>query len=399
MSIRELVFSLLALAWLLLSNITRGEETGSVQPATYRAPVSVSEQQQQQLARIRAIVLNQGDNPQAVAKLVQLARELEPALAAQLYFDLSTEYLQLARYDQTSDILRQLLNLYAETPVASQALLRLVQLYSSSEVNYAQQTDSGIAASREAYNQFALRAVGDQLARQPQLGEDAALIFQRAVTSRNAQRAPLAQGLLTKLKHKADYEPWAARARAEQWLAGRRDNDCPVRTLACAAATERPHLDGQLDENYWQSEPPVQFVCDDEFLYLAVRYEKLSGVDYSPDARPRTHDADLAGHDQVRIRLDLDRDYTTSYELTLDHRGWTRDRCWLDSSWNPQWYVAAAADQQHWTIEAALPWSAITPTPPQAGDAIAVGIERTSPGVTPPAEAASPGEFVLLLFD
>ena len=60
-------------------------------------------------------------------------------------------------------------------------------------------------------------------------------------------------------------------------------------------------------------------------------------------------------HDRVAVRLDVDRDYTTAFELAVDHRGWTHDACWNDATWNPTWFVAAAADESTWTVEAAIP--------------------------------------------
>ena len=56
---------------------------------------------------------------------------------------------------------------------------------------------------------------------------------------------------------------------------------------------------------------------------------------------PRQRDADLSAHDRVTLRLDVDRDYTTAFELVVDHRGWTHDACWNDATWNPKWFVAA----------------------------------------------------------
>src|SRR6185436_18839670 len=99
----------------------------------------------------------------------------------------------------------------------------------------------------------------------------------------------------------------------------------------------------------------VRLAYDAEFLYIAVRTPNATGGDYAADDRPRAHDADLAAHDRVAIRLDTDRDYGSHFELDIDHRGWTRDTCVGDASSNPAWYVAAAADDASWTGEAAVP--------------------------------------------
>ena len=77
----------------------------------------------------------------------------------------------------------------------------------------------------------------------------------------------------------------------------------------------------------------------------------------------------------------MDRDYATYYRLSIDHRGWTHDECWGDASWNPTWYVAAGADDDTWTIEAAIPLKELTQQQPDAKTTWAVGVQRIVPGV------------------
>jgi hypothetical protein len=144
----------------------------------------------------------------------------------------------------------------------------------------------------------------------------------------------------------------------------------------------------------------VHFAFDEQFLYLAIECRKASGVDYPRDERPRPHDGDIEAHDHVRLRLDVDRDYASCYELLVDSRGWTADRCWGDASWNPEWFVAArdSADGQAWTAEAAIAWSELTSDPPELGQAWACAIDRRLPA-EPQAEDAAPESFVLLVFN
>src|SRR5690606_9808644 len=121
----------------------------------------------------------------------------------------------------------------------------------------------------------------------------------------------------------------------------------------CRVAAQRPHLDGELNEPLWQHAEAVplsssangetwdsqlRLAYDEEFLYLAIRSEKAEHADYAHDDTPRRYDADLSGRDRLRLCLDVDRDYVTYYELTLDHRGWTGDACWQSAAWNPRWY-------------------------------------------------------------
>src|SRR6185503_19280261 len=123
----------------------------------------------------------------------------------------------------------------------------------------------------------------------------------------------------------------------------------------------------------------VRITRDSEFLYVAIRCLKAPNVDYKPDDSPRPRDADLSRHDRVSLRFDIDRDYTTSFDLTVDSRGLTHDACWGDPTWNPTWYVAAANDENSWTIEAAIPIAVLSEKPPAPRDVWALAIRRTIP--------------------
>jgi hypothetical protein len=126
-------------------------------------------------------------------------------------------------------------------------------------------------------------------------------------------------------------------------------------------------------------------------------------AEQSADPRPR--DADLSQHDRLELLVDLDRDYATYYHLAVDDRGWTADSCWGDNTWNPQWFVATACDERAWTIEAAIPLTELTGTPPSPGVTWAINVQRTVPGVgfqawSLPASTAIQSEgFGYLLFE
>jgi hypothetical protein len=104
-----------------------------------------------------------------------------------------------------------------------------------------------------------------------------------------------------------------------------------------------------------------------------MRYEPARG------ARPR--DPDLEDRDRVDVLLDIDRDYTTYFRLTVDHRGWARDMCAGDVSWNPNWFIAAEETAEAWTVEAAVPLDQLGRRPPGSGEAWCVNVQRTAPGV------------------
>ena len=105
------------------------------------------------------------------------------------------------------------------------------------------------------------------------------------------------------------------------------------------------------------------------------------------------------------MRLDVDRDYTTAFELTVDSRGWVHDACWGDASWDPTWFVAADVEAESWTVEAAIPLAQLVADPPDARHVWAVAIRRTIPRTGyeswcgDPADADSPDQFGLLIYE
>jgi len=120
---------------------------------------------------------------------------------------------------------------------------------------------------------------------------------------------------------------------------------------------------------------------DKEFLYLAIHCRCAPQADYPAEDRTRERDADLSAFDHVELALDIDRDWTTFYHFSVDHRGWTAEKCWGDESWNPQWYVASVLDNQGWTIEAAIPLAELTTAPVGPKTVWALGLQRLVPGV------------------
>ena len=119
----------------------------------------------------------------------------------------------------------------------------------------------------------------------------------------------------------------------------------------------------------------------------------------------RLRDTDLSAHDRVEVFLDIDRDYCTYYRLAVDHRGWTNDSCWGDSTWDPNWFVAVKHERGAWTVEAAIPLKELLANPPPPGSTWAVGVQRVAPGVgfqswtTPAAVTVLPDGFGFLMFE
>jgi len=103
--------------------------------------------------------------------------------------------------------------------------------------------------------------------------------------------------------------------------------------------------------------------------------------------------------------IDLDRDFATYYRLAVDDRGWTREDCWGDATWNPTWFVAAASSADAWTAEAAIALDQLSGDLPEKGTAWAIGIQRIVPGAgfqswnTPAAVEVIPEGFGYLVFE
>ncbi|MFO7907496.1 MAG: sugar-binding protein, partial [Pirellulaceae bacterium] len=212
---------------------------------------------------------------------------------------------------------------------------------------------------------------------------------------------------------------WKRCAQAELWLSHGR-GVAPKPTYICRKATSRPRLDGELEDAIWQRAEPLELTSahhddgqwpatamlarDDQFLFLAATCRKTDECNYPSSSGPRPRDPDLSDHDRVELFIDVDRDYTSFYRLTVDHRGWTGEACMGNQDWNPTWYVACETTRRDWTIEAAIPWRQLVPQAPRENDTWAIGFHRIAPGTgiqsfTKPAAVSPRGEgFALLMF-
>jgi hypothetical protein len=217
-------------------------------------------------------------------------------------------------------------------------------------------------------------------------------------------------------------DPWRECVMLESWLMNRNGQSTPPKPIAaCRRTTDRPHLDGKLDDAVWQDAVPVQFATtagnlgadygckeaiergfrdkpnpeamreamsegtraafafDDQHLYIAVVCRHPAGMK-KDKLESRARDMELRAHDRVSILIDLDRDYQTYYQLQVDQRGAVADDCWGDRGWNPKWWVAINPDETGWTAEIAIPLSELTGDVVAPGKLWAVNVVRTIPG-------------------
>ncbi len=382
-------------------------------------------------------------DPNWAGQVVNLTGGLDAAAGSELLSQLATGYREAGRYELAADTLYLLARRYPDAPLADAALLWLVQYYASGERAHADSRGQGTDANPDTLANLPSQPVGglaapnkagvlsseDRLERaasligfleqaRPGLFAEPALRFAHAATQRargfgkDADKTTL---ILSKRSIAAD---WKRAAGAERWLA-KPEGLPPEKPLAnCRFTPRRPKLDGQLDDPAWSgaeairlsetasSEPntTIRFAHDEAFLYLAVEAAADAPAMIDNTAK-RPRDAELSDQDRVVLRIDTDRDYASTYDLTLDARGWTHDSLWGDRHWKPTWYVAADTGDRVWRAEAAVPLSQLADPEHVARAAWAVSLRRLRPGQPPaawPANAsseASPDAFGLLLFD
>jgi photosystem II stability/assembly factor-like uncharacterized protein len=229
----------------------------------------------------------------------------------------------------------------------------------------------------------------------PMAYAEGALKFPLAVALRRQGVPRTAEKVLAALAQLPKENVWAERSAAENWISHIQGLP-PIKTASATPAAKKPKLDGKLDDDTWLSARPVvltgslqendelataiAMMYDHEFLYLAVSCRRSGKFAYEPDPKPRTYDFDLAKQDRVELTLDIDRDYTSGWQLAFDHQGRTADACWEDATWNPQWFVASGGDDNYWTAEIAIPWAELAPHSPQTRDVWAIGLQRIVPG-------------------
>jgi len=403
------------------------------------------------------------DDGRWLGEIGELTRGMDEGSAAELLFQLAERYRQRGRPEMAAESFDLLAGRYPKHPLATASLVWLVQYYSSSEAGWRvaqrQKVNSrevnmrqasaiakpsaglhpveraGGGRSTKTRNHTAIaqvQSLGDDRATraanyakqleqsQPAMFAEPAVRFPLAAAHREQGLPRQAERFYLGLRRSRQHDAWWACAQGESWLEEPKGVG-PKPIWTCRRAGSKPRLDGKLDDAVWRTSEKVELhsqqrddadwpalamlAYDDEFLYFAGSSRYASPARPTESAGPRSRDADLSRQDRLELLLDLDRDYASWYRLTVDHRGWTGESCWGDATWDPDWFVAAKSSDGAWTMEAAIPLSELSASPPQSKHVWAVGMQRTAPGVgfqswTKPAAIEPVGEgFGYLIFE
>ncbi|WP_442483891.1 YCF48-related protein [Aeoliella sp. SH292] len=401
---------------------------------------------------VRLLDYSEG-NPIWSAQVVNLTGGLDPQTGGELVYQLAEGYRETGRHAMAADTMYLLARRYPDHPLTEQALVWLVRYYASGEVSHVtarQQAmqartkplanvdykksagaprnesielptndDGGTATLTSDERLERASLLGGYLEKaRPALYSEPALRFPLAVTSRKLGYNNTTERYFMVLGRSGSDRGWSSAARVENWLA-KPDELPPSKPLVtCKATLSPPRLDGVFDEAMWKSAEmlrvatsagrnddtaaTMQLARDTDYLYVAITCPLLRDEKYEATSASRTRDADLSAYDRVRLSIDIDRDYVSAYEMTVDCRGWTHDTCWGDKNWNPRWFVASKMNETNWTAELAIPWSEVVKPEPAVLDTWCLRVTRQNArghsaswtGVS----GDTPDSFGLLLF-
>jgi len=208
---------------------------------------------------------------------------------------------------------------------------------------------------------------------------------------------------------------------SQQWTNLNRSTPGP-QTVRATWSASSPYLDGKLDETIWQSghrfpldhggEATVQVAYDADFIYLGIRGQRLdqqtdlaagtSGkkAGAPADTKTRSRDHSLDGQDRYVIRIDVDGDLLTAYELEFNARSQTRDSCDGFTQWQPTWFIALADDAEDTVAEIAIKKSDLIGPLQTPGQHWNLSLLRPQPGTTRNTFVLpNPGQWCRIVFD
>lgn len=373
-------------------------------------------------------------------QVMTVSKSLSPAAGGDLLFQLGKRLQRGGRGTDAAAVFSEVLQRNPTGPLANLATQELLQHWSSAEIAHCERqrasgmaglrtggdgntapepvtlasgaaktgrsvenpaavrigTEGGIAielANRDEGLQRALDLANNIEQGDSSLRQQPAVEFVIAAARREAGFDREAERFYLEAAQSSTGDPWSLCALGERWLADPQ-KEPPKPVIRTYLSASPPHLDGILDDECWQtceavpitrspeSQDPdatVLLTYDNGYLYLAAVC-RGGMVNPSEESRgPRPRDPQLANHDRLQIFLDVDRDYATSYCLTIDDRGWCSENCGENVTWNPRWFVASARQKEEWTIEVAIPFSEMVSSVPSPRSVWNIGLQRINP--------------------
>lgn len=246
----------------------------------------------------------------------------------------------------------------------------------------------------------------------PQIFEKPEIQFVTAALYRRRNEHKKADEIYANFLKTLSDDPWNIAARGEAYLL-RPGAQSPKPVIPCRTTRTPPILDGVLSDDCWRQateirlgdqnssetfigvstqqqgvgstlgEQPVVFLAhDDKYLYLAASVPIHPELPTDPPERAgRQHDTDLDRFDRISFQLDVDRDYGSYYRFEIDQRGQTRESCWENVGYNPNWFCITLREGSAWRLECAIPLEELLPPERMVGTSWGVGITRILPGI------------------
>ncbi len=216
-----------------------------------------------------------------------------------------------------------------------------------------------------------LEQLAPDVTSQPWVQLAAASMRRRAADPADRQR------IYKLLKNKVVSVDWRRCIAIEAWLADLQPDPrrpMPPGVIFVPRTSVPPVLDGKLDEPLWGDAATLQLAAprandrrstlvrvatDEKYLFVGIDCEGGEPhLESHPSPGPR--DADIGEVDHVDLCLDVNRDYSTGWQISVDCRGWAGDRVDGDPDWNPKWHLATQGRPTGWMAELAIPLDELT---------------------------------------
>jgi len=160
------------------------------------------------------------------------------------------------------------------------------------------------------------------------------------------------------------------------------DKVTPIPEAPVPLTTTPPAIDGKLDDPVWRtasklsldytalgeeaSQPTEVYLAhDDGSLYIAYRCSERGMGDIKAAITER--DGPVFLDDSAEVFLDVAGASKDYYHFAVNALGTKFDARGSDSKFNPDWQAAASRETDAWTVEMAIPFSAMKITAPSTG--------------------------------